>query len=258
MGGARCPAGFVPTWIERGTLTTGLGRRCFGSMGAALQKVALSKESEHANASLLANGERPPADRRLEAGIQLPPGRRVRPKGSGIDCRKASAPCSLGRTTSVVRSTCPGNRADREGLGRPGAGGTRVGHLTKSEPTPRGPGRPSKGAAQGTPRSPVSRTPSGGSCPEESASDRKGASLEWTMRISFCPCFCPCCPRHHASAEGPSTLNRTPPSDCRGRRHGLRDGDEVLGPRPLAHKCAPSTEGLRGHRGGKSAPPPGQ
>ena len=35
------------------------------------------------------------------------------------------------------------------------------------------------------PRLPVSQTPSGGLCPEESASEMKDFGLDWTVRISF-------------------------------------------------------------------------
>lgn len=37
------------------------------------------------------------------------------------------------------------------------------------------------------PRLPVSQTPSGGLCPEESASERKDLGPDWKMRISFSP-----------------------------------------------------------------------
>ena len=63
--------------------------------------------------------------------------------------------------------------------------GQADGRKTTPIPTLGGPDRPSEGEAWRTPRYSMSRTPSGGPCPEESASEAEGFDLKWTVRISF-------------------------------------------------------------------------
>ena len=48
-------------------------------------------------------------------------------------------------------------------------------------------GAPLVGRSAGTPRTPVSRTPSGGSCPEESAQEGKGLARTGRCGFLFCP-----------------------------------------------------------------------
>ena len=81
----------------------------------------------------------------------------------------------------IVRLTHTGNRVDRDSFGWPGAEGINAGHRPSQDLHPEVRGARETAQRREPPRSPVSRTPSGGSRPKESAQEMKGSA-----RIGLC------------------------------------------------------------------------
>ena len=107
----------------------------------------------------------------------------------GKAAERQSVPGSLRRTAQVVRLTHAGNRVDRDSFGCPGAEGINAGHRPSQDRHPEVRGACETAQRREPPRSPASRTPSGGSRPEESAQEMKGPAWIGLCGFLFYTCL---------------------------------------------------------------------
>ena len=118
---------------------------------------------------------RPPVERHRRSAFSTSRDWGCSQRVQGKAAERQSVPSSLRRTMQIVRLTHTGNRVDRDSFGWPGAEGINAGHRPSQDRHPEVRGALEKAQRREPPRSPVSRTPSGGSRPKESAQEMKGS-----------------------------------------------------------------------------------
>ena len=118
---------------------------------------------------------RPPVERHRRSAFSTSRDWECDQRVQGKAAERQSVPGSLRRTMQIVRLTHTGNRVDRDSFGWPGAEGINAGHRPSQDRHPEVRGALEKAQRREPPRSPVSRTPSGGSRPKESAQEMKGS-----------------------------------------------------------------------------------